>query len=462
MATSPNRIVVLKTRSHLNAALQPTVPTRGQFYELATCVGVKSAIHYFQLARGYSLVCGPPPSSGVLAQVGTHNSLVRSLLQHYHPDLDDRVFVPFNTTKRLSVGKQILNSGVPVWNLAEASKAHSLAASFLRDELAFKIPFASILYDSSPESWFHASSDLGYVCVDKDLKSTLLNLRKNVLDYAKAFAIAVLPSPPEQWWVSFERDTAVSTPLSPKKGRPLLQIDAAALSLSAAFSETSGGSRAVPAAPPAAVQSKPTDQRSTVDFTRDRPRYAECVQKGPLLEDLALLALRKPQKAAVIFDCNALGEREDGSFPRYAHEDQWPSVVEARKDALMVEAKRAAVRNSFVFNALGRTVEGDSIFKFCSNYAFQRDSFHVDEVTLINPTVYDDVSFMFFGDDIRKEVRHLRTTLGKRERDLEHKSESELRALFGELVKKVNKRAKKEFVGVVVTKCGEIILQESP
>jgi hypothetical protein len=180
------------------------------------------------------------------------------------------------------------------------------------------------------------------------------------------------------------------------------------------------------------------------------------------LEDLALLALRKPQKAAVIFDCNALGEREDGSFPRYAHEDQWPSVVEARKDALMVEAKRAAVRNSFVFNALGRTVEGDSIFKFCSNYAFQRDSFHVDEVTLINPTVYDDVSFMFFGDDIRKEVRHLRTTLGKRERDLEHKSESELRALFGELVKKVNKRAKKEFVGVVVTKCGEIILQESP
>jgi hypothetical protein len=462
MATAPNRIVVEKTRAHLNAALQPTVPTRGQFYELATCVGVKSAIHYFQLARGYSLVCGPPPSSGVLSQVGTHNSLVRSLLQHYHSDLDDRVFVPFNTTKRLSLGKQTLNSAVPVWNLAEPPRAHSLSASFLRDELAFKIPFASILYDSSPASWFHASSDLGYVCVDKDLKSTLLNLRKNVLDYAKAFAIGVLPSPPEQWWVSFERDNAVSTPLSLKKARPLLQIDAGALSLSAAFSDTASGARTVPVASPAVVQSKVSDLRSIVDFTRDRPRYAECVQKGPLLEDLALLALRKPQKAAAIYDCNALGEREDGSFPLYVYEDQWPSVVQARKDALMVEAKRTGVRKSFIFNALGRTEEGDSIFKFCSNYAFQRDSFYVDEVTLIDPTVYDDVSFMYFGDDIRKEVRHLRTTLGKRERDLEHKSENKLRAQFGELVKKVNKKAKEEFVGVVVTKSGEIILQESP
>jgi hypothetical protein len=52
--------------------------------------------------------------------------------------------------------------------------------------------------------------------------------------------------------------------------------------------------------------------------------------------------------------------------------------------------------------------------------------------------------------------------LGKRERELEHKSESELRAQFGDLVKRVNKRAKKELVGVLLTKSGEIILQESP
>ena len=200
-----SRVVVTKTRAHLNAALLPVVPTKGQFMELCVCVGVESAVHYYQLARGYSLVCGPPPRSGVLAQVGTHNSLVRALLQYYHADLDDRVFVPFNTTSRLSVGKQVEKSFAPVWNHAEAPKSHPLSSSFLRDELSFKTPYLSILYDASPTSWFNAV-DIGSGAVDPDLKKVLQDLNRNVVAYAQKLNIAINPAKEGEWWVSFERD----------------------------------------------------------------------------------------------------------------------------------------------------------------------------------------------------------------------------------------------------------------
>jgi len=458
-----SRVVVTKTRAHLNAALVPVVPSKGQFLQVCVCVGVEPAVHYYQLARGYSLVCGPPPSSGVLAQVGTHNSLVRALLQYYHADLDDRVFVPFNTTSRLSVGKQVDKSLAPVWNHAEAPKAHSLSSSFLRDMLSFKAPFLPILYDASPTSWFNAV-DNASGAVEPAMKKVLLDLQQNVVAYAQKLNIAIAPPKEGEWWVSFERDNAPSTPTSSKKPMASFQIEAGALSLSKAFSSSSSAVRPVAQSASAPIVPPPLPRVPAVDFSRDRPRFAECIQQAVVLETAAVAALKKPDKAASRFECNALGLREDGSVPRHAREEQWLLVVEARKTALMVEASRKCVVSDFIFNAQGLTADGESFFKFCTNYDVQREAYSVDEVTTINLDVYDGVDYTYFADDMRKEVRLLRTTLGKRSRDLDDCSEEEIRSQFKKFARKVNKKAKKDGggVGVYVTKHGELIVPESP
>ena len=78
--------------------------------------------------------------------------------------------------------------------------------------------------------------------------------------------------------------------------------------------------------------------------------------------------------------------------------------------------------------------------------------------------MYDDFDFNYFGDDMRREVKIMRSKLGKRSRNLDQCSESKVRSQFKKLAKKVNKKAKKGTgeVGVFVTQHGEIIVPESP
>jgi hypothetical protein len=124
-----------------------------------------------------------------------------------------------------------------------------------------------------------------------------------------------------------------------------------------------------------------------LDFSRDRPRFAECIQQTLVLEKAAVAALKEPEKAASHFECDALGLREDGSVPRHAREEQWPLVVEARKAALMVEASRTSLMSDYVLNAQGLTADGESFFKFCTNYDIQRGVFSVARSPQSTPTL---------------------------------------------------------------------------
>jgi hypothetical protein len=454
---------VQKSRAQLNAALCPVTPRKGQFYDLCVCVGFKPTVHYYLLARGYSIVCGPPPASGVISLVGTHNSLVRALLRHFHSDLDEKVFVPFNTTRRLKPGKQNYESAVPVWDDAQAPKAHSLSSSFLRDEFSFKFDYAGILYDSSESSWFN-SSDSATDNVHPDVKRSFSVLRNNVLEYSSAIGIEVVPPKVGEWWVSFVRDAVVTSPASQKRAKPSFHFEEGSFSFSSAVASAGSGPSTNPVSCSARASSIGLCAAPEFDFSRDRPRYAECVQQAPILEDQAVRALSKPKKAASIFDCNALGFLDGGGYPRYALVDQWDAVVDARKAVLKDEASRRSATSSFIFNALGRSEDGETLFQFCTNYHFQREAFCVDEITPISVTAYDNKDFIACGDDMRKDITKMRSVVGKRSLVTSDLSEEEVRAKYKKVAKKINKEARREgtVFDIMVSKHGEILLPESP
>jgi len=480
---SPGKVPVPPTRQRLNDELQPPVPRFGQFYEVCLCVG-EVALQYYALARAYSIVCGPSPAAGSRVHKGRHNALVRELMQEYHKPMDERVYVPFDSRRRLLVGKQTVGSQKPVWDFADAEKSSSLSLVFMREHCSFKNDFSSILYDAGDSSWFHARGTAD--CIDPASKAAFIGLRQKVVEYAERNSIVILPSTPGQWWLTFARDavedsSAASSPLSlasspTSKKSPSFLFNKDSVSLASTFA-AAFQTQLPPASAPPLVGSGPTvpasnqgPQRSAVsssvevrsgppirnalNFESDRPSFAECqVAVGRVLK-----AIRKSKvsEAHSFFHCNALGLTAGGNFPSCAKKGGWQAVVDARIRSLKVESKRKRVNSEFRFNALGETEDGKSFFQFCSNYALQRSVFPHDEVTLLALEPFGNSSAVS-SRSLKRDVAYLREKLGKEPKTLDDDTD-ELLGAYRKLAKAANKRVKEEGddLGIYLTKWGLI------
>jgi hypothetical protein len=448
MATSSGKVAVPPSRLRLSADLQLAVPTAGQFHELLVCVG-QVALQYYALVRAYSIVCGPGPEGGSRVQKGRHNALVRELLLEYHKPIDDAVYTLFDSRLRLRVGKQVPGSSKPVWDEAGGVKSSPLSLIFMREHCSFKTPFSSILYDSSQGSWFN-SADPADERVDEATKAAFVLLKEKVLEFARRRKLAVLPSPPGQWWVSFACDVVdVASPQaaagsSPRtKKSPALFFNAESLSIAGSLASAfqSASAPAVVAPPVGIPVLLKVVERS---FDTDRPNHGDCLI---VADELAVQALKagKETKVASRFDCNALGLRMGGSFPKYVHKSSWQTVVDSRERSLKVEAKRRCVTSDFSFNALGQSEDGKNYFQFCTNYETQRIVFPLDEVTPVALNCYCDVDFtdVTVVDDVRRDVMYLREKLGKKRKDVGYDT-VELQRKYRNLAKEVNKRGRSD------------------
>jgi hypothetical protein len=456
---SPSKVPVIVTRQRLNAELHPPIPKAGQFHEVCVCVG-KIALQYFALARAYSILCGPAPVGGTLMQKGRHNAMVRELMMHFHSAMDNAVYVKFDSRQRLLVGKQVANSNNPVWDEADGAKSSPLSLVFMREHCSFKTDFSSVLYNSAASSWFNSSGPSD-ARIDPETKTVFVRLRQKVKEFAELHNVAILPSVPGQWWFSFARDAvdasgvasaltspSLSVAVKAKRSPPSsLIFNSESLSLAGSFAAASQ----VPSVPPAVVVAATSSKES---FNEDRPRFGVCQDSDPR----AVLALKaeKVSKAKELYDCNALGLREGGRFPRYANKDSWQGVVDARVSALKVEAKRRRVTADFVFNALGETRDGKNFFQFCSHFEFQRSVFPHDEVTQLSLTAYDDLpSESSVLHEVKADVVHLRKMLGRKEKEVADDTELLVRD-YRRLAKSANKRAREEGVdlGIYLTESG--------
>ena len=455
---SPSKLPLPFTRERLNAELHPPVPKFGQFFEVCRCVG-QVALQYYALARAYSILCGPAPVGGSLTQKGRHNALVRDLMRHFHGRMDDAVFVPFESRQRLLAGKQVSNSNMPVWDDSQGEKTSPLSLVFMREHCSFKADFTSILYDSSETSWFHATFPSS-TCVAAETKEVFVALRKKVLAYAELQDIVVVPPTTGQWWVTFARDAvdagspASSSPpsASRKSAAPPLVFSSEAFSLAGSFAAAVQDPTSASVAVPDAVPSSPS---VLVERRKDRPSYLACQKSDELAPDA--LKKGKVSKARARYDCNALGLREGGQFPKYVDNERWQAVVDNRIETLGVESKRRRVLSKFIFNALGETKKGKSYFMFCSNFVFQRSVFPHDEVTPLAVAPFSASPDAVVLDKIRADVALLRSKLGKKLKDLSDDAEV-LLSDYRKLAEQANKRAKDagEDFGIKVTSSGTI------
>lgn len=481
---SPGKVPVPPTRQRLNDELQPPVPRFGQFYEVCLCVG-EVALQYYALARAYSIVCGPSPVAGTRVHKGRHNALVRELMLEYHKSMDDTVFSPFDSRRRLLVGKQTVGSQKPVWDFADAEKSTSLSLVFMREHCSFKNDFSSILYDAGDSSWFHATGTADD-CIDPATKAAFVGLRQKVVEYAERNSIVILPSIPGQWWLTFARDavedsSAASSPLSlasspTSKKSPSFLFNKDSVSLASSFAAAFQTQLSPVSAPPL-VGSGPTvlasnrgpqssavissvevrsgpPIREALNFETDRPRFAEC----QLADGRALKAIRESRKseASKVYDCNALGLTAGGNFPSCARKGGWQAVVDARIHSLKVESKRKRVNSEFRFNALGETEDGKSFFQFCTNFTLQRSVYHHDEITLLALEPYGNSSTVS-SRSLKRDITYLREKLGKKTKTLDDDTD-ELLSAYRKLAKAANKRVKEEGddLGIYLTKWGLI------
>ena len=390
---------------------------------------------YYQLVRLYSMICGPTPTDLTRVQLGKHHGLVRELMREYHGDLDAEVFVPFNTRQRLLVGKQVADSGVPVWNGTLDQKATPLSLVYFRLACEFKKGlYSELLYkDVSSRSWFNSGGRSDACGISAEDKKVFTDVLANVKKYARENGIKLLPAVEGQWWVTFERDlkenqvgrSAVVGALRTKNQAFIVNPNSG--SLAAAFAagnappRVGGGGNAGNAAVAIINPSK-------VDFSVDRPRYAEC-HNAAALEALRMLAIaavkdKKLVKAEGKYNLNALGYQENGNVSKYLLAEDtallWQKVVDARVAALKVEAKRTEIESYFIFNVFGKSADDKSIFQFCSNYQAQQEVYIHDEVTLLDVDAHDKLVDEGDGDEyssivavIGRDVDYIRLKMNK-------------------------------------------------